>query len=174
MKKIYLFLIPVLFCLQAAAQTTELQDTVTEGKVTVYKDSRLDILAKKEAAFNEANGYSLGPRSAKGYRLMLLSTNDRPAAMRLRAELLQRFPEQKVYMSFQPPYIKLRFGNFADKGATVEAVHLLRKHLAPNIQIKASGGIKTYTFAKQLIDAGATRLGCSSSINIVNEAAQQN
>ena len=115
MKKIYLFLIPVLFCLQAAAQTTELQDTVTEGKVTVYKDSRLDILAKKEAAFNEANGYSLGPRSAKGYRLMLLSTNDRPAAMRLRAELLQRFPEQKVYMSFQPPYIKLRFGNFADK-----------------------------------------------------------
>ena len=63
---------------------------------------------------------------------------------------------------------------YADKGATIEAVQLLRKHLAPNIQIKASGGIKTYTFAKQLIDAGATRLGCSSSIQIVNEAAQQN
>ena len=63
---------------------------------------------------------------------------------------------------------------YAEKGATVEAVKLLRKHLAPNIQIKASGGIKTYTFAKQLIDAGATRLGCSSSIQIVNEAAQQN
>ena len=63
---------------------------------------------------------------------------------------------------------------YAEKGATVEAVKLLRKHLAQNIQIKASGGIKTYTFAKQLIDAGATRLGCSSSIQIVNEAAQQN
>ena len=63
---------------------------------------------------------------------------------------------------------------YAEKGATVEAVQLMRKHLAANIQIKASGGIKTYTFAKQLIDAGATRLGCSSSINIVNEAAQQN
>ena len=63
---------------------------------------------------------------------------------------------------------------YAEIGATVEAVQLLRKHLAPNIQIKASGGIKTYTFAKQLIDAGATRLGCSSSIQIVNEAAQQN
>ena len=99
----------------AFAQNTDLQDTVAEGKVTVYKDSRLIILAKKEAAFNEANGYSLGPRSAKGYRLMLLSTNDRPAAMKLRAQLLQRFPEQKVYMSFQPPYIKLRFGNFVDK-----------------------------------------------------------
>ena len=115
MKKIYSFLIPALFSIQAFAQNTDLQDSVTEGKVTVYKDSRLNILAKKEAAFNEANGYSLGPRSAKGYRLMLLSTNDRPAAMKLRAELLQRFPEQKVYMSFQPPYIKLRFGNFVDK-----------------------------------------------------------
>lgn len=63
---------------------------------------------------------------------------------------------------------------YAEKGATVEAVQLLRKHLADNIQIKASGGIKSYTFAKQLIDAGATRLGSSSSIQIVNEAAQQN
>ena len=35
--------------------------------------------------------------------------------MKLRAQLLQRFPEQKVYMSFQPPYIKLRFGNFVEK-----------------------------------------------------------
>lgn len=63
---------------------------------------------------------------------------------------------------------------YAEKGATVEAVQLLRKHLADNIQIKASGGIKTYIFAQQLIAAGATRLGCSSSIEIVNEAAQQN
>ena len=63
---------------------------------------------------------------------------------------------------------------YAEKGATVHAVQLMRKHLADKIHIKASGGIKTYTFAKQLIDAGANRLGCSSSIHIVNEAAQQN
>ncbi|MEO6733484.1 MAG: deoxyribose-phosphate aldolase [Ferruginibacter sp.] len=63
---------------------------------------------------------------------------------------------------------------YAEKGATIEAVQLLRKHLADNIRIKASGGIKNYTFARQLIEAGADRLGCSSSIAIVNEAAQQN
>ena len=63
---------------------------------------------------------------------------------------------------------------YAEQGATLHAVQLMRKHLADKIHIKASGGIKTYTFAKQLIDAGATRLGCSSSIQIVNEAAQQN
>ena len=62
---------------------------------------------------------------------------------------------------------------YAATGATVEAVALMRKHLADAVQIKASGGIKNYTFAKALIDAGATRLGCSSSIQIVEEAAQQ-
>jgi SPOR domain len=87
--------------------------TAPTGKITVFKDSRLDMLAKKEAEFNEA--LALGPKSAKGYRLMVLSTNDRAKAMNLRARLLQRFPEQKVYMSFQPPYIKLKFGNFLDK-----------------------------------------------------------
>lgn len=113
MKKIFALLLPSFFALVAAAQITEIKDTLTEGKITVYKDSRLDVLAKKEGTINET--YALGPRSAKGYRLMLLSTSDRPAAMKLRAQLLQRFPEQKVYMSFQPPYIKIRFGNFLEQ-----------------------------------------------------------
>ena len=63
---------------------------------------------------------------------------------------------------------------YAEKGATVEAVQLMRKHLADNVRIKASGGIKNYPFAKQLIDAGANRLGCSSSLSIVKEATEQN
>jgi deoxyribose-phosphate aldolase len=59
---------------------------------------------------------------------------------------------------------------YAEKGATVHAVKLMRTHLADAIKIKASGGIKSYSFAKELIDAGADRLGCSSSIQIINEA----
>lgn len=62
---------------------------------------------------------------------------------------------------------------YAATGATVEAVALMRKHLSDAVQIKASGGIKNYTFAKALIEAGATRLGCSSSIKIAEEAANQ-
>jgi len=45
----------------------------------------------------------------------------------------------------------------------------MRQHLPAHIKIKASGGIKTYAFAKQLVDAGADRLGCSSSIEIVKQ-----
>lgn len=61
---------------------------------------------------------------------------------------------------------------YAEKGATVEAVQLMRKHLAENVRIKASGGIKNYIFAKQLMDAGANRLGCSSSVAMLQEGAQ--
>lgn len=64
-------------------------------------------------------------------------------------------------------YLKTSTG-YAEKGATVEAVQLFRLHLPNAVQIKASGGIRSYSFAKQLIDAGATRLGCSASIAIVN------
>lgn len=66
-------------------------------------------------------------------------------------------------------YLKTSTG-YAEKGATLEAVELFKKHLPANVQIKASGGIRDYTFAKALIDAGATRLGCSAGVAIVTGA----
>jgi deoxyribose-phosphate aldolase len=69
-------------------------------------------------------------------------------------------------------YLKTSTG-YADTGATVEAVRIMRKNLPPHIQIKASGGIRTYEFAKELIGAGATRLGCSAGVAIVNQQPQQ-
>lgn len=64
-------------------------------------------------------------------------------------------------------YLKTSTG-YAEKGASVEAVKLFRKHLPDHVQIKASGGIRDYAFAKELVDAGATRLGCSAGVAIVN------
>jgi deoxyribose-phosphate aldolase len=66
-------------------------------------------------------------------------------------------------------YLKTSTG-YAEKGATIEAVQLFRLHLPKHVQIKASGGIRDYAFAKQLIDAGATRLGCSASVAIMEGA----
>lgn len=63
-------------------------------------------------------------------------------------------------------YLKTSTG-YAEKGASVHAVELFRKHLADHIRIKASGGIRDYAFAKELVDAGATRLGCSAGVAIV-------
>ena len=66
-------------------------------------------------------------------------------------------------------YLKTSTG-YAEKGASVEAVKLMRLHLPEHVKIKASGGIRSYEFAKQLIEAGANRLGCSASIAIVQGA----
>ena len=63
-------------------------------------------------------------------------------------------------------FVKTSTG-YAEKGASIEAVRLIRQHLPGNIKIKASGGIRTYEFAMQLIEAGADRLGCSASVEII-------
>ncbi len=78
-----------------------------------------------------------------------------------------------IYGAAGVDFMKTSTG-YAEKGATVHAVQLMRAHLASTIKIKASGGIKDYDFALQLINAGADRIGCSSSVKIAEEAALQN
>ena len=97
------------FAVTGIAQATPL-DSTNMGKATVYKDPRLDMLAKKEYEFN-----SMGTKLAKGYRLLVLKSNDRDYSMKVRSQLLQNYPDQKVYMTFQAPFIKLKFGNFVEK-----------------------------------------------------------
>jgi len=76
----------------------------------------------------------------------------------------------EVYNLVGADFLKTSTG-YAEKGATVEAVRLMRAHLPPGIRIKASGGIRTAVLAQQLIDAGADRLGCSASVEIVRGEA---
>jgi deoxyribose-phosphate aldolase len=75
----------------------------------------------------------------------------------------------EIYGELDVDFLKTSTG-YAEKGATVEAVKLMRANLEPSIRIKASGGIRTYAFARQLIEAGASRLGCSASVEIIKGA----
>ena len=113
MKKTITLLFTLLVFIVANAQST-ITDSAVNGKVYINKDARLDILAKKEAEFNKST-VGMGAKAAKGYRLLVVSSNDRVYAMKVRATLLQRFPEEKVYMTFQAPFIKLKFGDFTEK-----------------------------------------------------------
>ncbi len=70
-------------------------------------------------------------------------------------------------------YLKTSTG-YAEKGASVEAVTLFRKYLPDNVQIKASGGIRDYATAQSMIEAGATRIGCSAGVAIVSGAITDN
>ena len=65
-------------------------------------------------------------------------------------------------------FIKTSTG-FAPGGAIEEDILFLRKHLKPEIQIKAAGGIRSRQQACALVDAGAARLGCSRTVEILQE-----
>ena len=102
--------------IQVKAQISN--DSVKYGTAVVIKDERIELLGKKMAEYNGSLStvtYANGLTSAKGYRLMLISTNDREYAMKIRAQLYQMFPDQKQYMSYKMPNIKIKFGNFLDK-----------------------------------------------------------
>lgn len=78
----------------------------------------------------------------------------------------------ELYGKIGVDFLKTSTG-YAEKGATVEAVRLMRQHLPAGIRIKASGGIRTYAFARELIAAGADRLGASASVAIVHGEASE-
>jgi deoxyribose-phosphate aldolase len=65
-------------------------------------------------------------------------------------------------------FVKTSTG-FGPGGATVEDVGLMRKVVGPSIGVKAAGGIKTFEDAQRMIAAGASRLGASASVKIVQE-----
>lgn len=77
-----------------------------------------------------------------------------------------------IYAEAGVDFLKTSTG-YAEKGATVEALQLMRQHLPSTIKLKASGGIRTYEQARQMIEAGADRLGCSASVAIVKGETDQ-
>lgn len=64
-------------------------------------------------------------------------------------------------------FVKTSTG-FGHGGATVEDIKLMRETVGPDLGVKASGGVRDLATAEKLIEAGATRLGASSGIQIVN------
>ncbi len=77
----------------------------------------------------------------------------------------------KLYSNFNIDFMKTSTG-YADKGVTIEAVKLMKTYLPQRIGIKASGGIRNYAFAKELLNAGATRIGCTASMHIMKESRE--
>jgi len=111
MKQILIFV--VIFCCSFMSKAqVDFKDSL--GVVTIKQDNRIEILGQKMAEYNL--NLATKPRMSKGFRLMLLSTSNRDLAMSVRTKLLQQFPNESIYMSFQSPYIKIKFGNFEERG----------------------------------------------------------
>ncbi len=68
-------------------------------------------------------------------------------------------------------FVKTSTG-FSKGGASVEDVAIMREAVGPYLGVKASGGIHHYDEVKALVKAGATRIGASASVTIMEEKAK--
>lgn len=69
-------------------------------------------------------------------------------------------------------YVKTSTG-FGPSGATAAAVRLMRSAVGPAVGVKAAGGIRTLDAALDMLRAGASRLGTSSTVSILEEARRR-
>ncbi|HEU0294004.1 MAG TPA: deoxyribose-phosphate aldolase [Anaerolineales bacterium] len=69
-------------------------------------------------------------------------------------------------------FVKTSTG-FAGGGATVHDVALMRKVVGPEMGVKASGGVRTFEDAESMIKAGATRIGASAGVKIIQGPSEQ-
>ncbi len=70
-------------------------------------------------------------------------------------------------------FVKTSTG-FSGGGATVEDINLMRRVVGPTMGVKASGGVRDFEDAQNMVKAGATRLGASAGVRIVQEALALN
>lgn len=147
-----------------AAKVAEAAGAVMDGAVEIdmviniglLKDRRHDLVTRDVRAVVEAvAGLGRGALVKAIIETCHLTGEEKEKACLLCEEAGARF-------------IKTSTG-LGPSGATVEDVELIRRTVAPDTGIKASGGIKTLDQALQMVRAGATRIGASSGVRIMRE-----
>lgn len=108
MKKILVLVLISWYAETAMAQTD------STSSIVIHKDPRVDWLIKKQAQINEATTRD-ARRNMPGYRIQVINTSDRNAAISAKTKIYQLYPELKAYLLYQAPYFRLRVGNFKDK-----------------------------------------------------------
>jgi hypothetical protein len=111
MKHLFILLSGLL--IGGAASAQEL--TASNGSVRVIKDSRLDLLIKKQIYIN-----TIAIRNQPGFRVQVISTNKRAEANDVKAKIMQMFPDYRTYLDYQAPYFKVRIGDFKDRDAATD------------------------------------------------------
>lgn len=77
----------------------------------------------------------------------------------------------EIAKAVKPTYIKTSTG-FGLRGASLSDIKLISKYIGDEVLIKAAGGIKDLKTVKELVKHGASRIGTSSGINIIEQYRQ--
>lgn len=126
MKKILLLASVCWFSLQGIAQAD------STSSIVIHKDPRIDLLVKKQVQINEETTRD-ARRNVPGFRIQVINTNDRNAAITAKTKVYQLYPELKSYLIYQSPYFRLRVGNFKDKDEADDYLKALSKQFPGNV-----------------------------------------
>lgn len=150
--------------MDTASKASETKTAIANGaqeidmviQIGALKDRRLDYVRDDiKAVVQAANGHTVKVI----IETSLLSNEDKTLACKAALEAGAHF-------------VKTSTG-FGGGGATVDDVKLMKSVVGSSMEVKASGGIKDAQQAKAMIDAGATRLGTSSGITIIQGGSVQ-
>ncbi|WP_207492257.1 SPOR domain-containing protein [Aridibaculum aurantiacum] len=120
-----LFFLLLVITTSSYAQT-EFSVTDTMGSIMINRDSRIEMLALKQAEINKRASKLSSSGQYRGYRVQVYNSNNRDEANSVKSDLLRRFPDQKSYLLYQSPNFRVRIGNFLTQKEAMD----LRKILA--------------------------------------------
>lgn len=83
--------------------------TSGKGSVKIQSDSRLDSLIERQIWINQQK------KTIPGYRIQIYFGGQRTKANEIKADFLQKFPEENAYLLYQQPNFKIRVGDFKDR-----------------------------------------------------------
>lgn len=78
----------------------------------------------------------------------------------------------KICGEVRADWVKTSTG-YAETGATIEDLKLMRQHSPPHVQVKAAGGVRTYEKLLEVRAIGVTRVGATATKTILEEARQK-
>lgn len=115
----------VLISLVLCASRVSAQADTSSG-VTVNKDPRIDLLVNKQIEINEITTRN-SRRSAAGYRILVVSSNNRNKVIEAKTKMYREFPELKAYLMYQSPFYRLKVGNFRERSEAEEYLSQIQR-----------------------------------------------
>lgn len=127
-------IVVLIVSVRSFSQETTPHKTIDTPAVIVHKDPRVELLVKKQIQINEETSRE-ARRIGKGYRLLVINTNNRDEAVDAKTKVYTFFPELKSYLIYQSPYFKLKVGNFKDRKEAEEYRERLQKYFPRGVFI---------------------------------------
>lgn len=112
------------FVSQLAFGQEYITESAPDGEIVVYQDSRIDSLIQQHIAVNQKYP------GIDGYRIMIFfdsGNNSKDTAYRVMMEFSELYPDVPAYLSFNPPYYRVRVGNFRTRLEAEKFLYALRR-----------------------------------------------